>query len=145
MSMSCWVISPFMISAVFWRVARSTSSLTCYKLQFITCFNVVITCFITAVFYIYICGFTVTTFHVSRRRRKMYIGHARSCVCLSAFPHYCTNLHVAWRSGRRRSLCTVGRICNRCVGARVSLLWQHNPNAKCQRVLVFGLCLVYLF
>jgi len=28
--------------------------------------------------------------------------------------------------------------------AQVSLLWQHSPNAKCQRVLVLTLCLVDL-
>jgi len=28
------------------------------------------------------------------------------------------------------------------MGARVSLLWQHRANAKCQRVLVLALCLV---
>jgi len=30
------------------------------------------------------------TFHVSGRRREMYIGHARLCVCLSlaVFPHH---------------------------------------------------------
>jgi len=30
------------------------------------------------------------------------------------------------------------------IGARVSLLWQHSPNAKCQRVLVLALCLVII-
>jgi len=29
------------------------------------------------------------------------------------------------------------------IGAWVSLLWQHSTNAKCQRVLVLVLCLVY--
>jgi len=38
------------------------------------------------------------TFCVSRRRRKIYCGHARLCVCLStsACLHYCTNLDVTW-------------------------------------------------
>jgi len=50
------------------------------------------------------------TFCVSRRRRKMYCGHARLCVCLSvcmsvclsaaACPHYCTDPDVTWGSGR---------------------------------------------
>ena len=44
------------------------------------------------------------TFFVSRRRRKMYCGHARLCVCvcLSAVvsPHYCTDPDVTWGSGR---------------------------------------------
>ena len=38
----------------------------------------------------------VVTFCVSRRRRKMYCGHARLCVCLSAAvrPHYCMDPDV---------------------------------------------------
>jgi len=45
---------------------------------------------------------TVITFCVSRRRRKMYCGHARLCVCLSTAvcPHYCTDSDVTWRHGR---------------------------------------------
>jgi len=31
--------------------------------------------------------YSVITFRVSRRRRKMYCGHARLCVCLSAYHH----------------------------------------------------------
>ena len=45
------------------------------------------------------------TFCVSRRRHKMYCGHARLCVsvCLSATarPQYCTDRDVTWGSGRR--------------------------------------------
>jgi len=39
------------------------------------------------------------TFRVSRRRREVYIGHARRCVCLSlaSLPHYCTDSDVTWR------------------------------------------------
>jgi len=39
---------------------------------------------------------------VSRRRRKMYYGHPRLCVCLSAAScqHYCTDPDVTWGSGR---------------------------------------------
>jgi len=29
------------------------------------------------------------------------------------------------------------------IGARIALPWQHSANAKCQRVLVLALCLVY--
>ena len=41
------------------------------------------------------------TFCVSRRRRKMYCGHARLCVCLSAAvrPHYTTDPDVTWGRG----------------------------------------------
>ena len=46
--------------------------------------------------------FIIITFCVSRRRRKMYCGHARLCVCLSGAvrPHYCTDPDVTW--GRDR-------------------------------------------
>ena len=46
------------------------------------------------------------TFRVSRRRREMYCGYARLCVCLSvclsaaACLHHCTDPDVTWRSGR---------------------------------------------
>ena len=45
---------------------------------------------------------SVITFCASRRRRKMYCGHARLSVCVSAAvrPHYCTDLDVTWRRGR---------------------------------------------
>ena len=45
------------------------------------------------------------TFRMSRRRREMYIGHARLSVCLSvclslaAFPHYFTDPDVTWENG----------------------------------------------
>jgi len=52
----------------------------------------------------------IITFCVSRRRRKMYCGHARLCVCLSVClcvclsaavrPHYCTDTDVTWGRGR---------------------------------------------
>ena len=40
----------------------------------------------------------VFTFCASRRQRKMYCGHARLSVCLSAAvrPHYCTDPDVTW-------------------------------------------------
>jgi len=41
---------------------------------------------------------------VSRRRRKMYCGHARLCVCVclsaAACLHYCKDLDVTWGSCR---------------------------------------------
>jgi len=52
----------------------------------------------------------IVTFCVSRRRRKMYCGHARLCVCLSVCvsvclsaairPYYCTDPDVTWGHGR---------------------------------------------
>ena len=53
---------------------------------------------------LYVCK--LFTFCVSRRRRKMYCGHARLCVsvcvCLSAAirPYYCTDPDVTWGHGR---------------------------------------------
>jgi len=44
----------------------------------------------------------LVTFRVSRRRREMYWGHARLCVCVSAAAclYYCTDPDVTWRSRR---------------------------------------------
>jgi len=44
----------------------------------------------------------VFTFYVSHRWRKMYCGHARLCVCLSAavHPHFCTDPDETWVRGR---------------------------------------------
>jgi len=50
---------------------------------------------------------SVITFRVSRRRREMYCGHVRLCVCLCvcvsvcACPHYCTDADETCGSGRR--------------------------------------------
>jgi len=52
------------------------------------------------------CTGNVVTFCVSRRRRKMYCGHACLCVCLSVClsavvrPHYCTDPDITWGHGR---------------------------------------------
>jgi len=61
------------------------------------------------------------TFRVSRRRREMYCGHPRMCVCLwlsaAACLHYSMDPDVAGGMvGDARWLCTIGRICNRCTG-----------------------------
>ena len=55
-----------------------------------------------------VCDCAIFTFCVSRRRRKMYCGHARLClrvcvcVCLSAAacPHYWTDPDETWDSGK---------------------------------------------
>jgi len=54
--------------------------------------------------------FSFVTFCVNRRRRKIYCGHARLCVCLcvclsvclsaTVRPHYCTDPDVTWRHDR---------------------------------------------
>ena len=87
----------------------------------------------------------------TRRRREMYIGDARLCVCvsvclsvclsLSAFPHYCMDPEVTWTNGRR---------CPQVVHCWADLQSVHRfrchdniaLNAKYQRVLVLALCLV---
>ena len=40
----------------------------------------------------------VITFRVSRKRREMYCGHPRLCVCLfaAACPHYCADPDLTW-------------------------------------------------
>ena len=40
------------------------------------------------------------TFRVSRRRREMYCGHARLCVCPRPHAYTCTDPDVTWGSGR---------------------------------------------
>jgi len=63
------------------------------------------------------------TFRVSRRRRRreMYSGHGRLCVCPPAFPHYCTDPDVTWKNieGIRFSCALLGAFA---IGARVSFL-----------------------
>jgi len=64
----------------------------------------------TLLLWVVVATCSVITFCVSRRRRKMYCGHARLSVCLSVCvsvclsaavcPHYCTDLGVTWGSGR---------------------------------------------
>ena len=48
--------------------------------------------------------FNVITFCMSHRRREMYCGHTRPCVCVclsaAACLHYCTDPDVTWRNGR---------------------------------------------
>jgi len=43
------------------------------------------------------------TFRMSRTGYKMYIGHARLCMCvclsLATFLHYCTDLDITWGNG----------------------------------------------
>jgi len=71
----------------------------------------------------------------------MYIGHARLCACLSSLHAYiyCIEQDVTWGMvGVPPSCALLGRFA---IGARVSLLWQHSANAKCQPVLVLALCL----
>ena len=69
----------------------------------------------------------------------VYVG-----LWLAAFRHYCTNPDVTWRNGRG-ALYSCALLGEFAIGVRVSLLWQHSPNTKCQRVLVLVLCLILLF
>jgi len=84
------------------------------------------------------------TFRVSRRRREMYIGQVRLCVCLSvclsaaACPHYYTDPDVTWGMVGAPRICAL--FGGFAIGARIALLWQHRANAKCQRVFVLALC-----
>jgi len=78
---------------------------------------------------------SLVAFRVSRRRREMYSGHPRLCVCLSVYPrpaaclHYCTDPGVTWGSGRGcpPSCALLGGFA---IGTWVALLWQHNANSK---------------
>jgi len=100
---------------------------------------------------------TLVTFCMSCRRRETYIGHARLCVCLStaACPHYCMDLDVTWRNGRGCPLVVhywvdlqsvQGFRCYDNIMQSVRGFHCNDStaaNAKCQRVLVLALCLVF--
>jgi len=71
----------------------------------------------------------------------MYIGHTllsvrlSMClfVCLSAaaFPHYCKDPDVIWGMvGGCPLVVHYWPMAGYAIGARVSFLWQHSPNAK---------------
>jgi len=70
------------------------------------------------------------TFHVSRRPREMYCGHARLfvfvCLSTAACPHYCTDRDVTWGVVRDAPSCAL--LGGFAIGARVALLWQHYVN-----------------
>jgi len=75
---------------------------------------------------------------VSRRRRKMYCGHARLCGCLSVCVsvylsaavrrhHYCTDPDVTWERGRGIPLVVhYWPICNRRTGC-LAMATQREP------------------
>jgi len=68
----------------------------------------------------------------------------RVCVCVSVPRRIPTLLHgpgcnFGEREGVPPNCVLFGGFA---IGARVSLLWQHSANAKCQRVLVLAPCLV---
>jgi len=72
------------------------------------------------------------------------------CLSASACQHYCTDPDVAWGSMREIMLAfrqppSCALLGGFAIGARVALLWQHSTNAKFQRVLVLGLCLVFVY
>jgi len=87
----------------------------------------------------------VTMFCVRRCRGKKYIDHGQLCVDLSlaAFPHYCMDPDASWGNDR---------VCPLVVHCWADLQSVHRfrcydnivPNAKCHRVLVLALCLVYI-
>jgi len=49
------------------------------------------------------------------------------CLSVAAYPHYCMDPDVTWRSGRGCPL--VVHCWGFAIGARVALLWQHYGNA----------------
>jgi len=55
--------------------------------------------------------------------------------------HYCTDLDVTWGMVGDVPCCAL--LGGFAISARVVLLWQPIANAKCQRVLVLALCLVF--
>ena len=73
----------------------------------------------------------------------MHIGHGHLCVCLclAAFPHYCTKQDVILGNGRWCNLVVHYWVDLQSVN-RFSCYDNIVPNAKCQRVLVLAQCLV---
>ena len=67
-----------------------------------------------------LCGMLCsTTFRVSLRRCKTYIGHGllSACLTMAVFPHYCTDPDVTWGSGKGCLVVVhIGRICKWCMG-----------------------------
>jgi len=61
------------------------------------------------------------------------------CVCLSVRGCPSPQATLLYGSGVPCSCALLGGFA---ISVRVSLLWQHSPNTKCQRVLVLALCLV---
>ena len=97
-------------------------------------------------------NYLLITFRVRRSRGEMHIGQDHLCVCVclcvclsvpATFPHYCTDPEVSWANFRG---------CPLVVHHWADLQSVHGfrcydniaPNAKCQRVLVLGLCVVTL-
>jgi len=78
----------------------------------------------------------------------MYSGHGRLCVCqcvclsLAAFPHYCTDADVTWANGRGCPLVVHYGADSQSVHG-FQCYDNIAPNAKCQRVLVFVVCLIH--
>jgi len=64
------------------------------------------------------------------------------CLSLAACPHYSTDPDVTCRNGWQGVHSSCALLGEFAIGARVSLLWQHSENAKCQRVLVLALWVV---
>ena len=84
----------------------------------------------------------IITFRVSRRRRKMYIGHARLCVRLSVRRRIHTLLH---RLGCNSKGMVEGALQSCIIGGfAVDAHDNVAPNAKRHRVLVFAVCLVVI-
>jgi len=69
----------------------------------------------------------------------------RICVSVCPSPHSHTTARVPgfWGNGRGAPSCAL--LSGFAIGARVSLLWQHSANAKCQRVPVVALWLVLYY
>ena len=85
----------------------------------------------------------LATFRVSGRRPEMYSGHARLSVSVSVRCRMPTLLHgPEYNLGEwYRDAPSCALLGGFVIGARVALLWQHNANAKCQRVTC--LCSLY--
>jgi len=77
----------------------------------------------------------VITPRVSRRRREMYIGHARLCVCVCVSvclsPHSHTTARTGCKLGEWHGVPpTCAQLGRFAIDTRVSLLWQHSAERE---------------
>ena len=86
-------------------------------------------------FVLFIIEKQIITFCVSRRRREMYCGHVRLCMCVCVSVRGCTptllhgpGCNLGQWQGMPPSCALLGGFA---IGARVAFLWQHNANGKC--------------
>jgi len=95
----------------------------------------------------------VITFRVSCRRREMYCGHPRLCVCLCVCVSVCMSVRCRTPTLLHGPGCNLGVVeaAPSCallggfaIGARVALLWQHNAKRSYKLAFVSDIAVFVL-